>query len=94
MLHPIMDDPQDRSAEAYCQHCGAELWGSDAEPDCGGKTLCPQCREDLAETEHRKEMITAVLEAADQETKSICLMMCATSSGTGWFLNLEYRRPN
>ena len=53
MLHPIMDDPQDRSAEAYCQHCGAELWGSDAEPDCGGKTLCPQCREDLAETEHR-----------------------------------------
>lgn len=69
MLHPIMDDPQDRSAEAYCQHCGAELWGSDAEPDCGGKTLCPQCREDLAETEHRKEMITAVLEAADQENK-------------------------
>lgn len=69
MLHPIMDDPQDRSAEAYCQHCGAELWGSDAEPDCGGKTLCPQCREDLAGTEHRKEMITAVLEAADQENK-------------------------
>ena len=69
MLHPIMDDPQDRSAEAYCQHCGAELWGSDAEPDCGGKTLWPQCREDLAETEHRKEMITAVLEAADQENK-------------------------
>ena len=69
MLHPIMDDPQDRSAEAYCQHCGAELWGSDAEPDCGGKTLCPPCREDLAETEHRKEMITAVLEAADQENK-------------------------
>ena len=69
MLHPIMDDPQDRSAEAYCQHCGAELWGSDAEPDCGGKTLCPQCREDLAETEHRKEMIKAVLEAADQENK-------------------------
>ena len=69
MLHPIMDDPQDRSAEAYCQHCGAELWGSDAEPDCGGKTLCPQCREDLAETEHRKERIPAVLEAADQENK-------------------------
>ena len=69
MLHPIMDDPQDRSAEAYCQHCKAELWGGGAEPDYEGKTLCSQCREDIADTEHRKEMITAVLEAADQENK-------------------------
>lgn len=69
MLHPIMDDPQDRRADAYCQHCGAELWGSDADPDCGGKTLCPQCREDIADTERRKEIITAVLEAADSENK-------------------------
>ena len=69
MLHQIMDDPQDRRAEAYCQHCGAELWGSDARPDCGGKTLCPQCREDIADAEHRKEMITAVLEAVDQGNK-------------------------
>jgi len=69
MLHPIMDDPQDRSAEAYCQHCGAELWGSEAEQDCAGKTLCSQCREDIADTEHREEIITAVLEAADRENK-------------------------
>lgn len=36
MLHSIMDDPQDRSAEAYCQHCKAELWGGGAEPDYTG----------------------------------------------------------
>ena len=69
MPYLIMDDPQDRSAEAYCKNCGGELWGSDAELDCEGKTLCHQCREDLDETERRKEMITAVLEAVDQENK-------------------------
>lgn len=69
MLHPIMDDPQDRRADAYCQHCGAELWGGEAEQDCAGKTLCSQCREDIADTERRKEIITAVLEAADRENK-------------------------
>lgn len=61
-------DFQDRLPDARCTRCEGELWGTEAEPDERGHTLCQTCQEDL-DTKYDADTVMAVLEAYDLEVK-------------------------
>lgn len=47
VLDPLRD-AQDTAPLDYCERCGGELYGSEAEPDENGRAYCSKCREEIA----------------------------------------------